>query len=646
MKPFYADPNSRAFIAVDSSPSPHASSGSSSSSSSGAIIVAAAAAAPSGRRGKKVRTGCITCKIRKVKCDETKPACVRCVKTGRKCDGYLPWSSRSARVSVCHAPSPTPELGTAAERHAFEYYRSRSGPLLGRAIDVDFWGGLVLKLSLREPVVRHAMLAMGSLHESLTVMQSEGRDVDRSFAFTEYGKAMVALRRWDPKNSTTAIPLLVCILFICIEYLLEHETASQLHISQGRHILYAMDDTRSPALDMIKQHLVPIYARLSLASFLYSNRPPPIPQHLRTVTEMPTHFGSVEEARNLLYHLLDEGLRFKVRATPVLYDPRTTAWDMQVLAAEQQRILATLARWHVAFSMLTATLPPGQPAYPDVQHLLHIFYHSSNIWIKTALEPQQVALDAYMPDFAAIVTHGSAFMNSLASGPATPVFTFETEVLAPVYFTVTKCRHPLLRRAALRLLMREEMRGRREGLWYCAETIVVGKRVIELEEEVSNALHMDDMYWTSSPTGSHHSHASFDRESRLRVMEAYEGELHVPMTHPPTIVASPLDVMDWSPEHSIAPPDSQPSWNPTFIPKRSRQPRDMTPKPLEVSTNLDDYDAQSLQYESPYGVPEERRIKNAIIGPRQDGGVWVTMFRESRDGKADWDVTREFLKLT
>lgn len=36
----------------------------------------------------KVRTGCQTCKIRRKKCDETKPACLRCTTTGRNCDGY------------------------------------------------------------------------------------------------------------------------------------------------------------------------------------------------------------------------------------------------------------------------------------------------------------------------------------------------------------------------------------------------------------------------------------------------------------------------------------------------------------------------------------------------------------------------------
>ncbi|RDW74905.1 hypothetical protein BP6252_06047 [Coleophoma cylindrospora] len=36
----------------------------------------------------KTKTGCMTCKIRRVKCDEGKPACKKCVSTGRVCDGY------------------------------------------------------------------------------------------------------------------------------------------------------------------------------------------------------------------------------------------------------------------------------------------------------------------------------------------------------------------------------------------------------------------------------------------------------------------------------------------------------------------------------------------------------------------------------
>jgi Fungal Zn(2)-Cys(6) binuclear cluster domain len=30
----------------------------------------------------KVKTGCITCKVRRVKCDENRPECCRCIKFG------------------------------------------------------------------------------------------------------------------------------------------------------------------------------------------------------------------------------------------------------------------------------------------------------------------------------------------------------------------------------------------------------------------------------------------------------------------------------------------------------------------------------------------------------------------------------------
>ncbi|KAI1111921.1 hypothetical protein F5Y14DRAFT_442917 [Nemania sp. NC0429] len=36
----------------------------------------------------KARTGCLTCKKRRVKCDEAKPHCARCIKSGHRCVGY------------------------------------------------------------------------------------------------------------------------------------------------------------------------------------------------------------------------------------------------------------------------------------------------------------------------------------------------------------------------------------------------------------------------------------------------------------------------------------------------------------------------------------------------------------------------------
>ena len=49
----------------------------------------------------KTRTGCKTCKNRRIKCDETRPACQRCVNSNRTCDGYNP-----PKAWIFSLPSP------------------------------------------------------------------------------------------------------------------------------------------------------------------------------------------------------------------------------------------------------------------------------------------------------------------------------------------------------------------------------------------------------------------------------------------------------------------------------------------------------------------------------------------------------------
>ncbi|QSZ36950.1 hypothetical protein DSL72_009041 [Monilinia vaccinii-corymbosi] len=60
----------------------------------------------------KVKTGCKHCKIRRVKCDETRPQCTKCVRSGRQCDGY-PYNPRNKHVKNTLPIAPRPS-GNAA----------------------------------------------------------------------------------------------------------------------------------------------------------------------------------------------------------------------------------------------------------------------------------------------------------------------------------------------------------------------------------------------------------------------------------------------------------------------------------------------------------------------------------------------------
>src|SRR5256885_1456040 len=97
----------------------------------------------------KVCTGCVTCKIRRVKCDENKPACLKCIKSGRKSDGYVPlktWIFEvRTRDDTSSLPSlissPSADYSDPVERRALLFFRERTAPVLSSfaAVAQKFW---------------------------------------------------------------------------------------------------------------------------------------------------------------------------------------------------------------------------------------------------------------------------------------------------------------------------------------------------------------------------------------------------------------------------------------------------------------------------------------------------------------------------
>ncbi|KAL2316154.1 Transcriptional regulatory protein moc3 [Schizosaccharomyces pombe] len=55
---------------------------------------------------RRTKTGCLTCRRRRIKCDETKPFCLNCTKTNRECEGY---PNSAAQMQAMGSVSP-PEL--------------------------------------------------------------------------------------------------------------------------------------------------------------------------------------------------------------------------------------------------------------------------------------------------------------------------------------------------------------------------------------------------------------------------------------------------------------------------------------------------------------------------------------------------------
>ncbi|KAF5518232.1 Arginine metabolism regulation protein II [Colletotrichum aenigma] len=90
------------------------------------------------KESQKVRTGCLTCKFRKIKCDERKPDCLRCAASGRPCGGYAVPRNELRR----HQLQPIqifPDSRMRAENRAIQFFSEMVGPNLSRPTEPYFW---------------------------------------------------------------------------------------------------------------------------------------------------------------------------------------------------------------------------------------------------------------------------------------------------------------------------------------------------------------------------------------------------------------------------------------------------------------------------------------------------------------------------
>jgi hypothetical protein len=151
---------------------------------------------------KRVRTGCVTCRQRRVKCDEKKPTCDRCSAANVYCDGYdsrrhVEWRIPSPTTSSRQIGARTSPLGpappvnwyradglpvvgcptnpTCAERlpHqrarevlAHHQYNFRTAPLLFREDHLYFWRDLILQAAWDTEYVYDVVLALGTVHRT------------------------------------------------------------------------------------------------------------------------------------------------------------------------------------------------------------------------------------------------------------------------------------------------------------------------------------------------------------------------------------------------------------------------------------------------------------------------------------------------
>ncbi|CRK11408.1 hypothetical protein BN1708_010145 [Verticillium longisporum] len=464
-------------------------------------------------RKAKVKSGCRTCKTRKVKCDEARPACKRCVTTGRVCDGYGIWGGGGRAYHERYVVEPTGALYTHVvsrpraappvlvlnpqEQECFEWFKYRTSIMVPTSYAAGFWNTLIFQSSVQEPAILNAVLALGSYHmngggtaQSHRIeITKAGWTAEENFTLQHYVEAMRHLKPHFARKgkASTRVALIACFLFVSFELFRGHFEATRLHLDNGVKIL---EESRSlfpsvaggicvrACMNSIDDWIVEAILRIQLQSgILRYTHTYPYRNLMSTKLDLPSSaFQSVHEAWQHLSPLLSEAMALTQEAR--LYVPSRgssgTPFPTARMLDAQARIQTGLNQWLPQFSAFYEGLQEATFAEEQRDRRLPFAIHAmATIMANTCLSRgDESAFDSYTADFALLLHQLTSLRRR---NPELSPFTAPAMDMSRAI-----CRVRRVRAQAIRLL---ESTAHREGLWDSQVAACIARKVMELEEQ-------------------------------------------------------------------------------------------------------------------------------------------------------------------
>ncbi|KAH7249214.1 hypothetical protein B0J15DRAFT_561547 [Fusarium solani] len=451
------------------------------------------------RRRQKVKTGCKTCKLRRIKCDEGKPSCSKCLSSGRLCAGYGIWDEGRASPIQCTSLSklntPIPSMASQEEKGHFDFFRVIAASKLAGAFPSSFWESLVFQASSSELVVLHGASALGAAYKSRAQTICDGmlqnhisaaaaNRQDQGFAIRQYAKVLDMLQMQLPRTEKRLLRngLIVCILATAFELVQGNHKAAATHLKNGFILVRRAQNCGYK----VEPDLAEPFTRAYMQSMLLegSGSLSGLTKEAWTPTEMPKAFGSFQQARHHLDALLIGAVRL---SEDFESDNYKCPGDIHQLATLERASSAWIRVYEASLQDLLS-----QSNHRTIYgvFMLRMFHTMASIMISTALAPHECISDKHSEQFASIIDQTLKMwnMNGFAvGGPfeghrsvTGPRVTFDLGIISPLYYTAVKCRNPRLRRQAIGLLT---VAPYREGIWSSVVVAKIARVVVNMEED-------------------------------------------------------------------------------------------------------------------------------------------------------------------
>ncbi|KAH7170007.1 hypothetical protein EDB81DRAFT_150732 [Dactylonectria macrodidyma] len=496
-------------------------------------------APPQRKRAKHTRSrlGCGVCRIRRVRCDLERPLCKRCTSTGRTCDGYPAPAEISNDASTDGpatqelVPRPQPQILEMTLRgldfslpaqagRSLHFFQHNTALEFAGYFTSDLWSNLVLQVCRRESCVKQMVVALGLLHESFHHDHGGAKNLTtakamRQKATNEYALGIkllnshIAAQGW----ASLDITLICSMLCVAFEWLRGDYVSAQTHLWSSISILSQWNKRKAPllngtSLSSPSGHLIQTRLRPACTSFVLQARSMPIhftlPWHLiLDVQNEIESFHSLQEARHSLDMLLADAL------------PETMAVKARSRADYRrvEEIASRLTQWSHHFGDYLATCPPNEASSAPAV-IMKLWHTTARILLTACLNTDETIFDDFFPEFTEIVEKTEHLLSSSSTK-----FSIDIGVVPLLYYVALKCRHPRVRRQAIKMLIDYP---RREAVWDSLGAACVLEEILTVEERGLGEIHSH----LDVPSSSRvcHMYARMDMENRrIRVTLEQQG---------------------------------------------------------------------------------------------------------------------------
>jgi hypothetical protein len=435
---------------------------------------------------------------RKLKCDEGKPRCRRCIGSGRACEGYRHLLGKHNNNQLPEEglllAGPTPPLfASAAERRSFSYFHSHACRLLAGPFHASFWRREVLQAAIHYPAVRHLVIALGAAYEGFEGGGCGVQGQEEQFALRQCNHAIRLLAAQTPSAEATCCVLTASLLFVYLASVRGHFAEAFQHVRSAVKVLQGFEEGERVKgavypvpVSRLRSLLASVYGQLRAMvndTFLDTGSR----DILVSECKPAVLFTSVQDAHSYVEGLFHNSLAFLQASDGpgARQDPER----IDAAVARHRELCQALESSENALAVLGQRLreTDSDTGAQDQEGLviLRVYHMLLSIWLRIDVFRPGERESAY-DDAEGLLGEMLRLCESVVERPGHQADESPRSCssglgcVLPLHVVAARCRNPQVRRRAVQLLLGC---SRREGLWDAQLTGKVASQTIEVEEQ-------------------------------------------------------------------------------------------------------------------------------------------------------------------